>query len=317
MRIKINKLNSKKRIKIQKNEKNIDKRENLVPRKINDKNIGNLKLISNNGVKTDINREITRDFNVHIKRVGSVEKIGENGNKNKSYKQNKKLKRKITKQTASNYTLLFCMTILGLASISLLLYGNNYINNESYEVFSNFDDNKMPKVDNSDITVAVKEENKNTTNTVNTQTKNTQTNTVKKVKPLSFQKPLDGEIQKIFSNDKVIYSKTLELWKTHDGIDISAPIGTNVCSIERGVIEKIYDDSFYGMTILIDHGQGYKSSYSNLDTNVSVKVNQTITKGTVIGKVSNTSIGEVKDEPHLHFMLFKDNNVVDPTYIFK
>ena len=40
MRIKINKPNSKKRIKIQKNEKNIDKRENLVPRKINDKNIG-------------------------------------------------------------------------------------------------------------------------------------------------------------------------------------------------------------------------------------------------------------------------------------
>ena len=38
MRIKINKPNSKKRIKIQKNEKNIDKRENLVPRKINDKN---------------------------------------------------------------------------------------------------------------------------------------------------------------------------------------------------------------------------------------------------------------------------------------
>ena len=77
---------------------------------------------------------------------------------------------------------------ISLASISLLLYGNNYINNESYEVFSNFDDNKMPKVDNSDITVAVKEENKNTTNTVNTQTKNTQTNTVKKVKPLSFSK---------------------------------------------------------------------------------------------------------------------------------
>ena len=37
----------------------------------------------------------------------------------------------------------------------------------------------------------------------------------------------------------------------------------------------------------------------------------------VIGKVSNTAIGEIKDEPHLHFTLFKDNNNVDPTYIFK
>ena len=44
---------------------------------------------------------------------------------------------------------------------------------------------------------------------------------------------------------------------------------------------------------------------------------QPVTKGQVIGKVSNTSIGEIKDEAHLHFTLFKDNNNVDPTYIFK
>ena len=29
------------------------------------------------------------------------------------------------------------------------------------------------------------------------------------------------------------------------------------------------------------------------------------------------AIGEIKDEPHLHFTLFKDNNNIDPTYIFK
>lgn len=137
------------------------------------------------------------------------------------------------------------------------------------------------------------------------------------VKPLSFSKPISGEVIKVYSPDKVIYSKTLELWKTHDGIDIKADIGTNVKSIEKGIVEKVYDDSFYGKTIVIDHGQGYKSSYSNLDKDVFVSANQSITKGKVIGKISNTSIGEIKDEPHLHFMLFKDSNVVDPTSIFK
>ena len=134
---------------------------------------------------------------------------------------------------------------------------------------------------------------------------------------MTFSKPLNGQIQKPYSIDKVIYSKTLELWKTHDGIDISSQIGENVKSIEKGTVEKVYDDSFYGTTVVIDHGQGYKSSYSNLNSKVSVKEKQKVTKGQVIGKVSNTSIGEIKDEAHLHFTLFKDNNNVDPTYIFK
>ena len=111
--------------------------------------------------------------------------------------------------------------------------------------------------------------------------------------------------------------KTLELWKTHDGIDISAQVGTSVKSIEKGTVEKIYEDSFYGFTVVIDHGQGYKSSYSNLDKSINIKEKQTISKGQIIGKIAKTSIGEIKDEPHLHFTLFKDNNNVDPTYIFK
>ena len=88
-------------------------------------------------------------------------------------------------------------------------------------------------------------------------------------------------------------------------------------SIEKGTVEKIYEDSFYGFTVVIDHGQGYKSSYSNLDKSINIKEKQTISKGQIIGKIAKTSIGEIKDEPHLHFTLFKDNNNVDPTYIFK
>ena len=81
-------------------------------------------------------------------------------------------------------------------------------------------------------------------------------------------------------------------------------------------MEKVYEDSFYGVTVVIDHGQGYKSSYSNLDSDVNVKVKETVTKGKVIGKISNTAIGEIKDDPHLHFTLIKDNQIVDPSYIF-
>ena len=234
------------------------------------------------------------------------------------------------------YILLLCMLVLGGASVGLTFKAYNLFAKEEYELYAGTDTEEnetvstisnVDNVEKEEITTNNEEVSKNsetntnaadakvntTSNTTNKKTKTTTTT----VKALSFSKPLDGEIQKPYSIDKVIYSKTLELWKTHDGIDISAEIGTSVKSIEKGTIEKVYDDSFYGTTVVIDHGQGYKSCYSNLDKNTNVKENQTVKKGQVRGKVSNTSIGEVKDEPHLHFTLFKDNNNVDPTYIFK
>lgn len=225
------------------------------------------------------------------------------------------------------YVLLFCMVLLGGASVAITFKAYNLFAKEDYELYAkdNMDENQtVSTISNSEDTSSKIEDNSsienNTTNaaeakvsTNSTSSKQTKTT----VKPLSFSKPINGEVQKQYSIDKVIYSKTLELWKTHDGIDIAADIGTNVKSIEKGTIEKVYEDSFYGTTIIIDHGQGYKSSYSNLDKNTSVKEKQTVNKGQVIGKISNTAIGEIKDEPHLHFTLFKDNNNVDPTYIFK
>lgn len=225
------------------------------------------------------------------------------------------------------YVLLFCMVVLGGASVAITFKAYNLFAKEDYELYAkdNIDENQtVSTISNSEISPSKNEDNSNiennTTNAAGAKvgtnsTSNKQTQTT--VKPLSFSKPISGEIQKQYSIDKVIYSKTLELWKTHDGIDIAADIGTNVKAIEKGTVEKVYEDSFYGTTIVIDHGQGYKSSYSNLDKNTSVKEKQTVNKGQVIGKISNTAIGEIKDESHLHFTLFKDNNNVDPTYIFK
>lgn len=225
------------------------------------------------------------------------------------------------------YVLLFCMVVLGGASVAITFKAYNLFAKEDYELYAkdNIDENQtVSTISNSKISPSKNEDNSNiennTTNAAGAKvgtnsTSNKQTQTT--VKPLSFSKPISGEIQKQYSIDKVIYSKTLELWKTHDGIDIAADIGTNVKAIEKGTVEKVYEDSFYGTTIVIDHGQGYKSSYSNLDKNTSVKEKQTVNKGQVIGKISNTAIGEIKDESHLHFTLFKDNNNVDPTYIFK
>lgn len=138
---------------------------------------------------------------------------------------------------------------------------------------------------------------------------------VKKVEEkLVFSKPLDGEIQKMYSVDKVIYSKTLSQWKTHDGLDIAG--NSDVKAIEKGVVDDIYLDSFYGKTIVIEHINGYISQYSNLDENIYVNIGESVVKGQKIGKVGNTSVGEYLDEPHLHFMLFLNGKSINPTYLY-
>lgn len=284
---------------------------------------GTIKLKNNKKEeKTDINDE----ENIKRRRKGACVK----DNKKISLKECfQNLFRNKGNLSKGYYVLLFGMLVLGTASVAITFKAYNLFAKEDYELYAQNSDNEennvvstISSIDenanegrnlvNSNAAEAKKSETKSSSNTNITKTQNKVT-----VKPLSFSKPLNGQIQKPYSIDKVIYSKTLELWKTHDGIDISSQIGENVKSIEKGTVEKVYDDSFYGTTVVIDHGQGYKSSYSNLNSKVSVKEKQTVTKGQVIGKVSNTSIGEIKDEAHLHFTLFKDNNNVDPTYIFK
>lgn len=283
---------------------------------------GTIKLKNNKKEeKTDINEE-----NIKRRRKDAYVKDNKKINIKKSLENLFRNKGNLSK---GYYVLLFGMLVLGTASVAITFKAYNLFEKEDYDFYEQSSDNEknnvvstISSIDenanegenlvNSNAAEAKKSETKVSSNTNTTKTKNKVT-----VKPLTFSKPLNGQIQKPYSIDKVIYSKTLELWKTHDGIDISSQIGENVKSIEKGTVEKVYDDSFYGTTVVIDHGQGYKSSYSNLNSKVSVKEKQTVTKGQVIGKVSNTSIGEIKDEAHLHFTLFKDNNNVDPTYIFK
>lgn len=225
-----------------------------------------------------------------------------------------------------NYYVLFVfMSILAVVSVYTNFATNRKLNEESYAVFGNNDNNDLSEEVESSISEELQDATSNNIDTrkkqevqtvsVNKNTNTTQATTVKKASiiPLSFTKPIEGEIIKGYSVDKLLYSITLESWKTHDGVDIKAEIGKNVKSVEKGIVEKVYDDSFLGTTIIIDHGQGYKSVYSNLDTDVSVKEKQNITKSKVIGKVGKTSIGEIKDESHIHFMLMLNNKVVDPT----
>ncbi|HML36998.1 MAG TPA: M23 family metallopeptidase [Bacillota bacterium] len=138
----------------------------------------------------------------------------------------------------------------------------------------------------------------------------------KKVTASSFTIPLKGEITKQFSNEVPIYSQTLDEYLVHNGIDIQAPIDTQVLAAGAGTITKVYNDDKLGITIEISHGNGIVTKYSNLSTTKMVEEGDVVDKGQPISGVGSSSLFESLESPHLHFEVLKDGVPVDPsTYI--
>ena len=138
-------------------------------------------------------------------------------------------------------------------------------------------------------------------------------NTRKVTSSEKFITPVFGEISLEYAQDKLLYSKTLEEWRTHSGVDLAADRGTHVKAVADGVVSEIKNDPRFGITIIIDHKNGLKTIYANLASDEMVTANQKIKQGDVIGAVGNTAAFESLEKPHLHFEVLKGNKPVDPT----
>ncbi len=131
--------------------------------------------------------------------------------------------------------------------------------------------------------------------------------------PQSFIMPVPApEVTFVFAQDKLVYSKTLDDWRTHNGVDLSAERGTNVVAVADGIVTEVKNDPRYGFTVVIDHQNGLKTVYANLASGDVVSPNQKVVQGEIIGSVGNTALFEAAEQPHLHFQVFKDGVLVDP-----
>ena len=197
----------------------------------------------------------------------------------------------------------------------------NTVTNTSTNTNSNNNTNNTTKNTENNKTKTENTSNSNTITTNANETSKTneiekQTNTAKeetKTVELSFQKPVEGEIVKEFAKDNLIFSETLQEWAVHTGIDIKADKTTVVKSAEAGTVKSIKNDPRYGLTIVVEHENGFETVYSNLLTSEFVVENEKVEKGQSLGTVGNTAVFESADEPHLHFEILKDSIQVDPS----
>ena len=101
--------------------------------------------------------------------------------------------------------------------------------------------------------------------------------------------------------------------RSHYGIDLAGKIGEPVYAAASGVVESInLDDEVYGKIVVLDHLNGYKTSYGH-NSHINVQVGTFVRKGGQIAEVGNTGISSA---PHLHFeILFHDKNIDPETKI--
>lgn len=140
-----------------------------------------------------------------------------------------------------------------------------------------------------------------------------ETETVEEEKEVTFEAPIKGEILREFATDSLVYSDTLKEWITHNGIDIKADKTSVVSAAADGTVYAIKNDPRYGLTVIINHDDGYQTIYSNLLTAEFVVEGEKVTQGQSIGTVGNSAAFEISDDYHLHFELLKDNEYLDPT----
>ncbi len=101
--------------------------------------------------------------------------------------------------------------------------------------------------------------------------------------------------------------------KFHEGIDFTAPVGTEIYATGNGTILMAgRDQGGYGNEIVIDHGYSYKTVYAHL-SRIFVRPGQQVLRGQVIGYVGNTG---KSTSPHLHYEVRKNGIAINPVYFF-
>ena len=131
---------------------------------------------------------------------------------------------------------------------------------------------------------------------------------------LKLKKPLDGEIISSFSGDKLVFNPTLNMWLTHNGIDISAGKSKDVVSALAGEVTKVYSDDTRGMVVEIEHQGSKKTVYCGL-SQAGVEEGSLVNAGTLIGKVGTPGFEADRGE-HLHFEYIVDGKYADPVKLF-
>ena len=124
--------------------------------------------------------------------------------------------------------------------------------------------------------------------------------------------PVLGEVVMGFSPEHGIFDQTLEQYRTNYNICIAAQEGTEVRAAAEGFVISVITSRENGNQVVLDHGNGWETTYTQLQDNILVKEGDVVRKGQIIGGIGKPSIYGVMLGSHLGFEVTKDSEPVDP-----
>lgn len=126
--------------------------------------------------------------------------------------------------------------------------------------------------------------------------------------------PTSKDIIKGYSGDTPVFSKTLNDWRVHNGIDLAAKQGSKIKAITNGKVADIFNDELLGTTMVIEHDGGFIAFYSGLGETTLVNAGDTVESGQEIASINDIPC-EAADGYHLHLSIKKDDKFIDPVEI--
>ena len=107
----------------------------------------------------------------------------------------------------------------------------------------------------------------------------------------------NGEVIRHASLDTLVYMPSINMWKTHNGVDFSATENAPILAISKGKVTSVTQTTLEGVVVSIEHEKGVVSVYKSLSS-ASVEVGDEVSLGQSIGVVG-TMMTEESDGVHL------------------
>lgn len=124
----------------------------------------------------------------------------------------------------------------------------------------------------------------------------------------AIQPVMNKDLKRVASGYGMRIDPVYHVRKFHQGMDFTAPTGTEVFATGNAKVEFAGWKQGYGNTVILDHGYGYKTLYAHLYKTL-VRKGQKVRRSDIIALVGNTG---KSTGPHLHYEVRLNNKPVDP-----
>ena len=124
----------------------------------------------------------------------------------------------------------------------------------------------------------------------------------------AIQPVMNKDLKRVASGYGMRIDPVYHVRKFHQGMDFTAPTGTEIFATGNARVEFTGWKQGYGNTVILDHGYGYKTLYAHLYKSL-VRKGQKVRRSDIIALVGNTG---KSTGPHLHYEVRLNGKPVDP-----